>query len=144
MGHECHSKGRKSGGCKGYLYRAYSSSRNYFLASAPWVSFSGLLLMIRNLWFGICVQTILPNQTTHFILTLLKWTACLLILTVNSFLPQDQLTRLILALWNLRNLKLKLYSFESHKDEIFQVQWSPHNEIILAFSGTVWNWMSGI
>lgn len=28
------------------------------------------------------------------------------------------------ALWDLRNLKLKLHSFESHKDEIFQVNWS--------------------
>ena len=26
------------------------------------------------------------------------------------------------ALWDLRNLKLKLHSFESHKDEIFQVE----------------------
>ena len=26
------------------------------------------------------------------------------------------------ALWDLRNLKLKLHSFESHKDEIFQVR----------------------
>ncbi|XP_072186451.1 histone-binding protein RBBP7 isoform X1 [Excalfactoria chinensis] len=40
------------------------------------------------------------------------------------------------ALWDLRNLKLKLHSFESHKDEIFQVHWSPHNETILASSGT--------
>ncbi|KFD72195.1 hypothetical protein M514_01390 [Trichuris suis] len=53
------------------------------------------------------------------------------------------------ALWDLRNLKLKLHSFESHTDEIFQVQlgllcgivyamvqWSPHNETILASSGT--------
>lgn len=77
------------------------------------------------------------------------------------------------ALWDMRNLKLKLHSFESHKDEIFQVfinliknsshtqwywmiamitmglgasrwffnfdfkvQWSPHNETILASSGT--------
>ncbi|ELW64704.1 Histone-binding protein RBBP4 [Tupaia chinensis] len=38
------------------------------------------------------------------------------------------------ARWDLRNLKL--HSFESHKDEIFQVQWSPRNETILAFSGT--------
>ena len=36
------------------------------------------------------------------------------------------------ALWDLRNLKLKLHSFESHKDKIFQVQWSPHNKTILA------------
>lgn len=26
------------------------------------------------------------------------------------------------ALWDLRNLKLKLHTFESHKDEIFQVR----------------------
>ena len=72
-------------------------------------------------------------------------------------------------MWDLRNLKMKLHSFESHKDEIFQViseqffnshvrfahrkqlnvfeycvctlhfdqvQWSPHNETILASSGT--------
>lgn len=25
------------------------------------------------------------------------------------------------ALWDLRNLRLKLHSFESHRDEIFQV-----------------------
>eukprot|EP00112_Aurelia_sp_Birch-Aquarium-sp1_P001549 Seg1167.5 transcript_id=Seg1167.5/GoldUCD/mRNA.D3Y31 product="putative histone-binding protein Caf1" protein_id=Seg1167.5/GoldUCD/D3Y31 len=47
--------------------------------------------------------------------------------------PPELLT---VALWDLRNLKLKLHSFESHKDEIFQVQWSPHNETILASSGT--------
>ncbi|XP_037591860.1 histone-binding protein RBBP4-like [Cebus imitator] len=40
------------------------------------------------------------------------------------------------ALWDLRNLKLKLHTFESHGDEIFQVQWSPHNETILASRGT--------
>ncbi|KAL4838046.1 hypothetical protein H8958_019252 [Nasalis larvatus] len=39
-------------------------------------------------------------------------------------------------LWDLRNLKLKLHSFESHKDKIFQVQWSTHNETILASNGT--------
>ena len=69
-------------------------------------------------------------------------------------------------MWDLRNLKMKLHSFESHKDEIFQVkteqffnshvrfthrkqlnvvfctlhfdqvQWSPHNETILASSNT--------
>uniref|UniRef100_A0A8C6QN67 Histone-binding protein RBBP4-like N-terminal domain-containing protein n=1 Tax=Nannospalax galili TaxID=1026970 RepID=A0A8C6QN67_NANGA len=40
------------------------------------------------------------------------------------------------ALWDLCNLKLKLHTFEFHKDEIFQVHWSPHNETILASSGT--------
>ncbi|EGD82175.1 histone-binding protein RBBP4 [Salpingoeca rosetta] len=40
------------------------------------------------------------------------------------------------ALWDMRNLKVKLFSLESHTNEIFQVQWSPHYETILASSGT--------
>ena len=40
-----------------------------------------------------------------------------------------------LALWDLRNPKVKLHSFLAHTDEIFQVNWSPHNETILASSG---------
>jgi len=35
------------------------------------------------------------------------------------------------ALWDLRNLKNKLHSFESHQEQIFQVAWSPFNETIL-------------
>ncbi|CAF2949809.1 unnamed protein product, partial [Rotaria sp. Silwood2] len=41
-----------------------------------------------------------------------------------------------LALWDLRNLRVKLATFESHKDENFQVQWSPQNETIFASSGS--------
>ncbi len=33
------------------------------------------------------------------------------------------------ALWDLRNLKLKLHSFESHKDEIFQVGGGKNNNL---------------
>ncbi|EDQ92019.1 uncharacterized protein MONBRDRAFT_22764 [Monosiga brevicollis MX1] len=40
------------------------------------------------------------------------------------------------ALWDMRNLKVKLHSLEYHTSEIFQVQWSPHNETILGSSGT--------
>lgn len=40
------------------------------------------------------------------------------------------------ALWDLRNLKMKLHAFESHTDEVFTVGWSPHNETILASSGS--------
>lgn len=32
-------------------------------------------------------------------------------------------------------MKLKLHTFDSHKDEVFQVQWSPFNETILASCG---------
>ncbi len=34
----------------------------------------------------------------------------------------------------MRNLKLKLHTFEAHQDEILQLAWSPHNETILASS----------
>lgn len=40
---------------------------------------------------------------------------------MNSFLLVFLQT---VALWDLRNLKLKLHTFESHKDEIFQVRYS--------------------
>eukprot|EP01147_Barroeca_monosierra_P006473 gene6473-9349_t len=40
------------------------------------------------------------------------------------------------ALWDLRNLKVQLFSLKSHTNEIFQVQWNPHYETILASSGT--------
>jgi len=39
------------------------------------------------------------------------------------------------ALWDLRNLKLKLHAFDSHRDEVAQVHWSPFNETILASCG---------
>lgn len=36
------------------------------------------------------------------------------------------------ALWDLRNLKLKLHTFESHQEEVLQLAWSPTNETIFA------------
>jgi histone-binding protein RBBP4 len=39
------------------------------------------------------------------------------------------------GLWDIRTLKSKLHTFESHQDEILQLAWSPHNETILASAG---------
>lgn len=36
------------------------------------------------------------------------------------------------ALWDLRNLKLKLHTFESHQEEVLQLAWSPTNETVFA------------
>lgn len=36
------------------------------------------------------------------------------------------------ALWDMRNLKTKLHSFEGHTEEVYQVQWSPFNETVLS------------
>ena len=36
------------------------------------------------------------------------------------------------GLWDLRNLKVKLHSFEGHDGEVTSLQWSPHEEPILA------------
>jgi histone-binding protein RBBP4 len=38
------------------------------------------------------------------------------------------------ALWDLRHLKSKLHSLESHNDDVLQLAWSPHHETILASS----------
>ena len=35
------------------------------------------------------------------------------------------------ALWDLRNMKQRLHSFEGHNGGVFQVSWSPFNETIL-------------
>lgn len=72
----------------------------------------------------------LPNSSPYLFHIIHRLEGSLVIIYVLFFLDKT------VALWDLRNLKLKLHSFESHKDEIFQVQWSPHNETILASSGT--------
>lgn len=37
-----------------------------------------------------------------------------------------------IGLWDLRNLKLRLHSFEGHDGEVTSLAWSPHEESILA------------
>ena len=37
-----------------------------------------------------------------------------------------------LCLWDLRNLKIKLHTFESHNDSVYNISWCPQNETILA------------
>lgn len=61
---------------------------------------------------------------------------CLSFNPYSEFILATGLADKTVALWDQRNLKLKLHSFESHKDEVFQVQWSPHNETVLASSAT--------
>jgi len=39
------------------------------------------------------------------------------------------------GLWDLRNLKKKVHSFESHTDQIFCVEWSPFSETVFASGG---------
>lgn len=108
------------------------------------------LAMIISWWFGTLELTQQTSRLTLSTLTPPKSIVCHSTLTANSFWLLDPPTRFdstfakltnnsifqTVALWDLRNLKLKLHSFESHRDEIFQVQWSPHNETILASSGT--------
>lgn len=71
-----------------------------------------------------------------------------LILPLHYTHPPESLTLQTVALWDMRNLKAKLHSFEGHTDEIFQVcmhecypvtlqvQWSPQHETVLASSGS--------
>jgi len=50
-----------------------------------------------------------------------KWLQEELIIDNSVNIVLSQCVVQTVALWDLRNLKLKLHSFESHKDEIFQV-----------------------
>ena len=38
-------------------------------------------------------------------------------------------------LWDARNLKEKVHTFQGHKDEVFQVSWNPKEESVLASCG---------
>jgi len=40
------------------------------------------------------------------------------------------------GLWDLRNLNMKLHSFENHTNPVYTLQWAPFNETILASSGS--------
>ena len=91
-------------------------------------SFSQLALRIRFLSF--CIFGVYePSCLCYY--SILKF-----LHKVQKQIPSHFIFLQTVALWDLRNLKLKLHTFESHKDEIFQVHWSPHNETILASSGT--------
>ena len=37
----------------------------------------------------------------------------------------------VVALWDLRNLKQKVHSFEGHNEGVYQVSWAPFNETLL-------------
>jgi histone-binding protein RBBP4 len=36
------------------------------------------------------------------------------------------------ALWDLRNMKRKVHSFEGHKGGVYQLEWAPFSETVLA------------
>ncbi|KAL3868838.1 hypothetical protein ACJMK2_041595 [Sinanodonta woodiana] len=60
---------------------------------------------------------------------------CLSFSPFSEFIQATGSTDKTVALWDMRNLKMKLHSFEAHGDETFQVKWSPHYKTILACSG---------
>lgn len=51
---------------------------------------------------------------------------------IGKFVLANGSTDTTVALWDMRNLKLKVHSFENHGDEIIQVEWSPFNQAIVA------------
>ncbi|TPX42060.1 hypothetical protein SeMB42_g03397 [Synchytrium endobioticum] len=52
----------------------------------------------------------------------------------NEFLLVSGSADKTVALWDMRNFKMRLHTLEGHQDEILQVGWSPHHETILASS----------
>ncbi len=41
-------------------------------------------------------------------------------------------TRKTIALFDIRNMKKRLHTFESHTDEVLHLAWSPHNPTVFA------------
>jgi len=70
---------------------------------------------------GFCLflcKAVFANEVSNYLLVDIEHTTGGS--TVECYLACAVIVQTV-ALWDLRNLKLKLHSFESHKDEIFQV-----------------------
>ena len=118
-------KRRKSGGYKDHLYRAYSSSRGSFLAPVLQVSGSVADDQKLKIWDTRSNNTSKPSHSVD------AHTAVVICLSFNpysEFILATGSADKTVALWDQRNLKLKLHSFESHKE--FQVL-----ELYSKFSG---------
>lgn len=59
---------------------------------------------------------------------------CLSFNPFNEFLVATGGLDQSVALWDLRNMKERLHTFEGHSKGVFQVSWSPFNETILGSS----------
>ena len=57
---------------------------------------------------------------------------CLSFNPFNEFLLSTGGSDCVVALWDMRNLKQKLHSFEGHTKGVFQVCWAPFNETIMS------------
>mmetsp|Transcript_304 Transcript_304/g.857 ORF Transcript_304/g.857 Transcript_304/m.857 type:complete len:518 (-) Transcript_304:285-1838(-) len=51
---------------------------------------------------------------------------------VNEFLAATGSADKTVKLWDMRNLKAPMQTFEGHTDQVYSVSWAPHNESILA------------
>ena len=61
---------------------------------------------------------------------------CISFNPLNEFLLATGSTDTTVGLWDLRNMKQKLHTFEGHKGGIYQLDWAPFNETILASSSS--------
>jgi histone-binding protein RBBP4 len=59
---------------------------------------------------------------------------CLSFNPFNEFLLATGGLDQAVALWDLRNMKERLHSFEGHREGVFQVSWSPFHESVLGSS----------
>lgn len=51
---------------------------------------------------------------------------------VNEFLAATGSADKTVKLWDMRNLKAPMQTFEGHTDQVYSVSWAPHNESVLA------------
>ncbi|KAK3598966.1 hypothetical protein CHS0354_024638 [Potamilus streckersoni] len=75
------------------------------------------------------------NNTNQIIYAHASEVHCLAFNPYNEFILATGSADETIAFWDLRYLNWKLYSFESYKDALLKVQWSPRHENVLAYSG---------
>jgi WD40 repeat protein len=78
-----------------------------------------------------CVRVTSPSCVV-----VLRPRRCFVAVVAQEFLLATGSSDCTVALWDMRNMKTKVHSFVNHEGEVFQTQWSPFNESILASSGS--------
>lgn len=57
---------------------------------------------------------------------------CISFNPMNEFLLATGSTDSTVALWDMRNMKQRVHSFEGHKGGVYQLSWAPFSETVLA------------
>ncbi len=139
MGHQCHTKGQQ--GKTFHLFATFLKliiylcwqiidAKTIFTGHTAVVEDVAWHLLHESLFGSVAddqklmiwdTRSATHNKPSHTVDAHTAEVNCLSFNPYSEFILASGSADKTVALWDLRNLKLKLHSFESHKDEIFQV-----------------------